>query len=120
MSEPVTIKINEVEYVRKDSLKKNVQLPKQDGNLAFPYELGENYFIRTVTHYFTGTLLWVGPQELLLENTSWIADTGRFSTALKSGSLNEVEPYPEGPVIIGRGSIIDASPWNWGIIMVQK
>jgi hypothetical protein len=120
MTEPNTIKINEIEYVRKDSIKKSIHLPNQDGNAAYPYEVGKNYFIRTVTHYFTGTLLYVGPQELLLENTSWIADTGRFSDALKKGTLNEIEPYPEGPVIIGRGSIIDASPWNFGIVMVQK
>ena len=118
MSEPKTIKINEVEYIRKDTVKVNI--PKQDGNDAFPYEIGKNYFIRTVTHYFTGTLLYVGQQEILLENVCWIADTGRFSNALKSGSLGEVEPYPEGAVIIGRGSIIDASEWRSNIIMVQK
>jgi len=119
MSEPVTIKINEVDYVRKDSIKKG-NLPIQENNESFPYEISKNYFIRTVTHYFTGTLLWVGPQELLLENCSWIADTGRFSNALREGKLNEVEPYPEGPVIIGRGSIIDATLWNFNVLMVQK
>lgn len=118
MSEPKTIKINEVEYIRKDAVKVNV--PKQDGNEAFPYEIGKNYFIRTVTHYFTGTLLYVGPQELLLENVCWIADTGRFSNALKSGSLNEVEPYSEGTFIIGRGSIVGASECKFNITMVQK
>jgi|SRR3990167_2204441 len=118
MSEPKTIKINEVEYVRADSVKRN--LPEQVGNAAYPYEIGKNYFIRTVTNYFTGTLLWVGPMELLLENVSWIADTGRFSNALREGKLNEIEPYPEGPVIIGRGAVIDATHWNFDIIMVQK
>ena len=118
MSEPKTIKINEVEYVRGDSVKRN--LPEQAGNGAYPYEIGRSYFVRTVTNYFVGVLLWVGPQELLLENVSWIADTGRFSNALREGKLNEIEPYPEGPVIIARGAIIDASLWNFGIIMVQK
>ena len=120
MSEPATIKINEVEYVRKDSIKRENNLPRQDGNVAYPYEIGKNYFIKTVTHYFTGTLLYVGTHELLLENVSWIADTGRFSNALKEGRFDEVEPYPEGHVIIGRGSIVDASIWNFGVIMVQK
>jgi len=119
MSEPKTIKINEVEYVRADSVKK-VSFPKQEGNDVFPYEIGKNYFIRTVTNYFTGTLLWVGDKELLLENVSWIPDMGRFSNVLREGKFNEVEPYPEGLVIIGRGSVIDATFWNFGIIMVQK
>jgi len=116
--EPKTIRVNEIDYVRKDSVAR--QLPSQNGNPAFPYEIGKNYFIRTVTHYFTGTLLWVGPQELLLEHCSWIADTGRFSNALKDGTANEVEPYPEGAVIIGRGAVIDASEWQSALILVQK
>jgi len=41
MSEPKTIKINEVEYVRADSVKRAF-LPKQDGNEAYPYEIGKN------------------------------------------------------------------------------
>ena len=116
--EPKTIKIDNVEYVRKDSIRPN--LPKQEGNENYPYEIGQNYFIRTVTHYFIGILLWVGDKEILLENVSWIADTGRFSNALKEGKLNEIEPYPEGHVIIGRGAIIDASPWHFSTTMVQK
>ena len=119
MTAPKTIKINEIEYVIKDSVVTTI-LPKQVGNEAFPYEIGKNYFIQTVTHYYTGTLLWVGPQELLIENATWIADTGRFSNALKEGTLKEIEPFPAGPVIIGRGAIVEASPWNFGIIMVQK
>jgi hypothetical protein len=116
--EPNTIKIDEVEYVRKDSTPK-AALPYQLVEV-FPYEIGRNYFIRTVTHYYTGRLIWVGDKELLLENVSWVADTGRFSNALKQGVFNEVEPYPKGRVIIGRGSIIDASIWNSNIVMEQR
>jgi hypothetical protein len=43
-----------------------------------------------------------------LEDAAWIADTGRFADALKSGKFNEVEPFPDGQVIVGRGAIIDA------------
>lgn len=73
-----------------------------------PYAIGENYLIRTVTMIDTGRLVWVGEHELVLEDAAWIADTGRFSGALQSCNFNEVEPFPEGRVIIGRGSIIDA------------
>ena len=55
-----------------------------------------------------GRLLRVTPTELVLEDAAWIADTGRFSDALKAASFNEVEPFPDGEVIIGRGAIIDA------------
>lgn len=80
-----------------------------------PYKIGEIYLIRTVTMTLCGKLKWVGDKELVLEFASWIADTGRFSDALKNVTvLDEVEPFPEGDVIIGRGAIVDAviPAWN--------
>ena len=73
-----------------------------------PWEIGKNYLIRTVTMIDTGKLVAVGPQELVLESAAWIADTGRFAGALQTASFSEVEPFPEGRLILGRGSIIDA------------
>src|SRR5262245_30178845 len=72
------------------------------------WEVGQIYLIRTVTMIDTGKLIAVTPQELVLENAALIADTGRFADALKSIKFNEVEPFPDGRVIIGRGSVIDA------------
>jgi hypothetical protein len=77
-----------------------------------PYQVGKNYFIRTVTHHYTGKLVRVTAQELVLEDAAWIADDGRFSKALEDGELNEVEPFPAGDVIIGRGAVLDASIWG--------
>lgn len=73
-----------------------------------PYKIGEKYFIRTVTFHYTGKLVEVFKDELVLEDVAWIADDGRFADALKKKEFNEVEPYPDGPVIIGRGAILDA------------
>jgi len=74
-----------------------------------PFNIGANYFIRTVTHHFTGRLVHVTTQELVLEQAAWIADDGRFSDALKKSEFAEVEPFPsKQKVILGRGSIIDA------------
>lgn len=76
-----------------------------------PYKLGGKYFIRTVTHYYTGRLVAVYPTELVLSDVAWIADTGRFNAALEKGTLSEVEPMP-GEVILGRGAIVDVSKWS--------
>lgn len=73
-----------------------------------PWNIGKNYFIRTVTHHLTGKLMSVTKQELVLENAAWIADDGRLTDALKTCTFNEVEMFPAGPVIVGRGSLIDA------------
>lgn len=80
--------------------------PKQSDNSA--WELGKIYLIRTVTMIDTGKVVKVTEQEIVLEDAAWIADTGRFSDAIKKCEFNEVEPFPDGKVIIGRGSIIDA------------
>ena len=79
---------------------------------SHPYQVGKNYFIRTVTHYYTGRLVRVTAQELVLTDAAWIADTGRFTQALAQGELAEVEPFPVGDVILGRGAVIDATLWG--------
>lgn len=80
----------------------------EDGFLG-PWEIGDNYLIRTVTMTISGKLMWVGDKELVLSGAAWIADTGRFSEALEDqDKFNEVEPF-KNDVIVGRGSIIDAT-----------
>jgi len=84
---------------------------KKAAKREHPYQIGKLYLIRTVTNYAIGRLTWVGPQELVLEDAAWVASTGRFEAALRTGELEEVEPWPDGEVVIGRGSIVDACLW---------
>ena len=68
--------------------------------------------VRTVTHYYVGTLIAETERWLHLQNCSWVADTGRWSMALATGSLNEVEPYPDGVVVrVSVGAVVDIAPW---------
>lgn len=91
------------------SLKELTNLISASPSCSHPFEVGKNYFIRTVTHHHTGKLVAVFPTELVLENACWIADDGRFTQALQKGEFNEVETFPTGAlVIVGRGSIVDA------------
>ena len=73
-----------------------------------PYEIGKPYLIRTVTMIDTGIVVRVTQQEVILTDAAWIADTGRFSDALRKAEFSEVEPFPDGEVIINRSAIIDA------------
>lgn len=84
-----------------------------------PWQVGTNYFIRTVTFHYTGRLEAVYSKELVLSEAAWIADDGRLNDALVKGEFNEVEPLL-GNVIIGRGSIIDASVWSHNLPRKQK
>lgn len=108
-----TITVDGVEYVEKGTA-----LPVMSESDA-PYEVGKNYFIRTVTMSYTGKLIWVGDKELVLENPAWIADSGRFMQALRGGTLDEVEPMNK-EAIIGRGAIVDASIISWKLPLEQK
>lgn len=84
-----------------------------------PWVLGKNYFIRTVTIHLIGKLCFVSDKELLLKDASWVADRGRFHDALKTGELNEVEPFVNN-VIVNRGSVIDATVWGHCLPTEQK
>ena len=72
------------------------------------WQIGKHYLIRTVTMIDTGTLVSIDDHEIILKDAAWVADTGRFSNAIKSLNFNEVEAFPDGLVAIGRGSIIDS------------
>lgn len=85
-----------------------------------PYPVGSSVFIRSVTNHYTGKLVRVTPGELVLIDAAWIADDGRFSNALATGELNEIEPYPDGEVIINRGAISDVSHWPHALPRIVK
>ena len=95
--------------------KQNVQ--QKEGS---PWLIGEKYFIRTVTMALCGRLVDVTDKELILESAAWVADTGRFANFLKDGTVDEVEPFPEGNVIVGRGALIDATIWKHDLLNKQK
>jgi hypothetical protein len=114
-----TMTIDGEKYVKeKDIPKGKVSIPAGDKSNPF-MEVGCEYFIQTVTHYFTGRLIWVGDKELAFESVCWIPDTGRFNEFIKGSSANESEPYKQDDkVIIGRGALISMSPR--GLILAVK
>jgi len=95
-------------------------MTKDKNEKVGPYIIGKSMIIRTVTMIDTGRLVEVHDQELVLEDAAWVADTGRYADALKNGSLSEVEPYPDGRVIVGRGSIVDACEWKHELPRAMK
>ena len=84
---------------------------KQEECSPWPWIVGKQYFIRTVTMHIVGELVAITDKELLMEHASWVADSGRFNNALKTGVLDEVEPFIN-DVIVNRNSVIDATWWN--------
>jgi len=85
-----------------------------------PYKIGEKYLVRTITMIYTGRLKAVYKQELVLEDVAWVAETSRWAECLKNGDMEEIEPYPTGEVIIGRGAILDVPVWAHDLLREQK
>ena len=78
---------------------------------AHPFEKGQKYFIRTVTHHQVGRCVDIKGRFIVLEDASWVADDGRFSTAMSSGEFSEVEPFGDVRVFVNAASIIDVVEW---------
>ncbi len=121
--ENLTIKEAQQKLEEYKSLQKLFNVNVESEQVDKPYEVGINYLIRTVTMIVVGTLKGIYKQELILENASWIADTGRFHNALKDGietiSSSEIEPFVS-DVIIGRGAIVDCTAYVCKLPTEQK
>ena len=80
--------------------------------------IGEKYYFRTVTYHLTGRVKKVIGSLLELEDAAWIADSGRFSNAIKEGELEEVEPV--GRAYVNINTVTDIFPWKHKLPEVQK
>lgn len=79
---------------------------------------GEKYFFRTVTYHIVGEVVKVTNTTIQLKTASWVADSGRFMSAIKEGTLEEVEPL--GDWFIERQSLVDYGVWNHDLPTEQK
>ena len=104
------IEINGIEYVKKDSVKLPPLTVKFLDGTECAYEIGEKYLIRTVTMIQLGLVKKITGRSIVLEQACWVADTGKFSTALRDGTLSEVEMF-NSDVIVSFGAIVDATIW---------
>lgn len=71
---------------------------------------GQAVFLRTVTFHHVGEVVSKKDGWLHLKNASWVADSGRFSVALETGALREVE-YA-GEIYVNLSALVDAFPWR--------
>lgn len=111
MNTPNIITVDGRSFIAADSLN-----PDCDPLAAF---IGKAVFIRTVTMHYTGRLVAISADTLVLDDAAWIADSGRFATALATGELVEVEPFP-GRVCVGRGALVDITAWDHALPRAQK
>lgn len=83
-------------------------------DMKTPWKIGQPYQIRTVTMIYTGKLVKIYSNELVLSTVAWIPETNRWADSCATGNFKEVEPYPpDAEVIIPRGGILDAFVVTW-------
>jgi hypothetical protein len=118
-TDAMTIKDMRQHLAQAEEIQKALNLPSSGQVSPAPgdddsshWKIGKNYFIRTVTHHLVGKLVKVSRFELVLLDAAWIPDDGRFNVAVGKGEVAEVEPFPDGELIVGRGSLIDAIQWQ--------
>ena len=110
------------ELAKLEELEEKVDKKKSDQKyqkLETPFEIGGKYFIRTVTYFATGKVKAVVGQFLVLDEAAFIADTGRFSNAMATGVLDEIEPV-EVDMFINTNAITDAFVWVHELPREQK
>jgi hypothetical protein len=82
-------------------------------NGKFQFEVGRAYLFFNVTRYILGKVVANYDDAIVLENSSWVADTGRYHAALANGDLKEVEVNPLNTEhILFKGAICDVAIWN--------
>ena len=84
-----------------------------------PFVVGDVLFVRTLTHHFTGRVIRVHGNYLLLHEGAWIADDGRFQQAIDEGTLEEIEPVKE-PFWVNMESCVDVHYWRHALPREQK
>lgn len=109
------MKVMEIKMLEEMKLKDVIELVNvlkgKDKEETSLWEIGKSYFIRTVTMHLIGTLEVINDKELLLKDAVWVAESGRFNVALRTGELDEVEVFKNN-VIVNRDCIVDATMWD--------
>jgi hypothetical protein len=109
--------LTELEELEKKMESKKSAVAYKDAEV--PFKVGDAYFIRTVTYFATGRVKAIVGNFLVLDEAAWIADTGRFTNAIREGVFDEVEPV-EVDMFVNLNSITDAFDFNHPLPREQK
>jgi hypothetical protein len=73
------------------------------------FQVGQKLFIRTITFHMLGEVAEIEGDWVKLTGASWVADSGRFGTAIATGKLSEVEYV--GEAYVNLSTATDILPW---------
>lgn len=92
-----------------------------------PLQVGKPVLVDATTRFYTGRVVELTDAEIVLEESAWIASTGRLADALARGTLDEVEPVPStgageanGVTSVSRGAVIAVQLWTHPLPREQR
>lgn len=80
--------------------------------------IGEKFLFRTVTYHMVGEVTKIVGKFAQLKNASWVADSGKFSVAIATGALDEVEYV--GNAFVNLDTVVDFFPFTHALPTVTK
>lgn len=84
-----------------------------------PYTVGNKVVIRAIPYHYIGEIESVGYHSVTLKfGAVWLADSGRWNNMLRTGTVNECEPFPDG-VTIPFAVIADITGWAHAIPVLK-
>lgn len=110
-----TIEVSEETY---EKIKDQLAAGEQKDISELDDLIGEKLFLRTLTYHLVGRVERRMGSFLELSGASWVADSGRFTQAIKEGKLNEVEPV--GKAWVNLSAVTDFFPWKHELPTEQK
>lgn len=75
------------------------------------FEVGQQYYIETLTKYYVGKVVSCDGCELVLESAAWVASTGLMTDFMAKGKSQNLEVEIIGEIGIPIGMITAKSPW---------
>lgn len=111
----ISIEVSEETY---EKIKDELQADELVNVSTLDDLVGKKFFIRTVTYHMVGKVVKRIGAFVEMEKASWVADSGKFSTAIAKGELSEVEYV--GTMWVNLSSVVDFFPWKHDLPKTSK
>lgn len=76
------------------------------------FEIGQCYYIETLTKYYVGRVVSFDGCELTLVEASWVASTGLMTDFVRTGKPQNLEVEVIGDISLPVGMITAKMPWK--------
>ena len=95
--------------LREENIEKEKNINSKEKKL---FKKDEKYYIQTIQYFYTGKFVEEKDGYIIIDNVSWVADSGRVSESLQRGLDNvtnsEIEVFPKDKLLYIKYDTITA------------